>query len=126
YNQLLKYGLTPEEADAVVSQDWPALTEYGKSRLTELAAARWGLEPELVRALLDQDWDTAVNYAEVMVLEYLLNELMEAANAGRRVRSRSWRGRAAHRPGNLLWLRPLSPSPGTGARAMPATGSDCA
>ncbi|REJ33255.1 MAG: hypothetical protein DIU82_10985 [Bacillota bacterium] len=81
YNQLLKYGLTPEEADAVVSQDWPALTEYGKSRLTELAAARWGLEPELVRALLDQDWDTAVNYAEVMVLEYLLNELMEAANA---------------------------------------------
>ena len=81
YNQLLKYGLTPEEADAVVSQDWPALTEYGKSRLTELAAARWGLEPELVRALLDQDWDTAVKYAEVMVLEYLLNELMEAANA---------------------------------------------
>src|SRR5690606_31720518 len=81
YNQLLEHGLTPDEANAVLSQDWPAVTEHGKERLTELVAARWELEPELVRALLDQNWDTAVSYAEVMVLEYLLNELMEAANA---------------------------------------------
>src|SRR5690606_967944 len=81
YNQLLEYGLTPHEAAAVLEQDWTALTEHGKERLTAVAAARWSVAPELVRALLDEDWDTALSYAEVTVLEYLLNELMEAANA---------------------------------------------
>ena len=81
YNQLLEHGLTPEEAAAVLDQDWNALTEHGKARLTELVAARYPIAPELVRAVLDEDWDTALSYAEVEVLEYLLNELMEATSA---------------------------------------------
>ncbi|HEY8416625.1 MAG TPA: hypothetical protein VIK93_01165 [Limnochordales bacterium] len=81
YNQLLEHGMTPEEAAAVLDQDWQALTEHGKARLTELVASRWPVAPELVRAVLDEDWDTALSYAEVEVLEYLLNELMEATSA---------------------------------------------
>jgi len=81
YNRLLEHGLTPGEAAALLSQDWPALTEHGKARITELAAARWSVPPEMVRAVLDQDWDTALGHAEVKVLEYLINELLEAANA---------------------------------------------
>ncbi|HLT58855.1 MAG TPA: hypothetical protein VKZ69_08795 [Limnochordales bacterium] len=81
YNRLLEHGLTPEEATAVLDQDWAALTEHGKARLTELAAARWSVSPDLVRAVLDQDWETARSHAEIVILEYLLNELLQAANA---------------------------------------------
>src|SRR5690606_5733388 len=81
YNRLLEHGLTPEEATAVLDQDWAALTEHGKARLTELAAARWSVSPDLVRAVLDQDWETARSHAEIVILEYLLNALLQAANA---------------------------------------------
>ena len=76
YDQLLKNGVKPHEAEALITQDWSALGDFGQERLAEALAAQWDLPPELVVALLERDWSTAQEYAQVELTQRLLGGLL--------------------------------------------------
>ncbi|HHV94119.1 MAG TPA: S-layer homology domain-containing protein [Firmicutes bacterium] len=76
YDQLLKNGVKPHEAEAIITQDWSALSDFGKERLAEALASQWDLSPELIVALLDRDWSTAQEYAQVELTQRLLGGLL--------------------------------------------------
>lgn len=76
YDQLLKNGVKPHEAEALIIQDWSALSDFGQERIAEALAAEWGLSPELIVALLERDWQTAQEYGQVELTQRLLGGLL--------------------------------------------------
>ena len=76
YDQLLKNGVKPHEAEALITQDWSALSGFGQERLAEALAAEWDLPPELIVALLERDWSTAQEYGQVELTQRLLGGLL--------------------------------------------------
>lgn len=54
YDQLLKYGATPEEAETILMADWASLSDLGRQRLTTSIAAELGIDEVMVDAIMTQ------------------------------------------------------------------------
>lgn len=72
FNQLIDLGLTPWEADSILSRDWEALQDLGLDRLAYEASDFLGLTPELVFSIVERDWEKALEYAQVELAQRLL------------------------------------------------------
>ena len=68
--------MKPHEAEALITQDWSALSGFGQERLAEALAAEWDLPPELIVALLERDWSTAQEYGQVELTQRLFGGLL--------------------------------------------------
>ncbi|HHV62462.1 MAG TPA: S-layer homology domain-containing protein [Firmicutes bacterium] len=75
-DRLVGYGLTPEEADGLLAQDWTKLTDLAKQRLARAVSEELGISAELATALLNQDWQQAKTYGQIEAAQYLLAKLM--------------------------------------------------
>ena len=76
-DRLVEMGLTDEEAEALLAQDWERLPALGQTRLAEALAAELGVAPELVEALMARDWAAARNLAELEAAEMLLSYFLQ-------------------------------------------------
>ncbi len=76
YNQLLKYGLTPEEAESILIQDWAYLDTIGRDRLAGALSDYLGITRDLSRAILDRDLERIKEYAKIELTALALGQLL--------------------------------------------------
>lgn len=72
YDQLVKRGAAPWEADALLKQDWTSLQSMIQERLTQEAADYLQVTPELVHSAITKDWPKLLEYAQVELAQRLL------------------------------------------------------
>ncbi len=77
YNRLITEGVTPSEAEAIITQDWENLAEFSKTRLTSAISQEIGISKEMVTALMSQDWENARAYAQIEAANYLMSYLLK-------------------------------------------------
>lgn len=77
YNQMLNYGLTPAEAEAILMQDWAYLDMVSRDRLAEALSGYLGITRDLSRALLDRDLERIKEYAKIELITYALGRILE-------------------------------------------------
>lgn len=76
HQRLTQAGISPEEAEALVSGDWEALQSLAADRLAAEAGHRLDVSPELVRSVLASDWDTARQLAQQELIERIINDVI--------------------------------------------------
>ncbi|MGI6518427.1 MAG: S-layer homology domain-containing protein [Bacillota bacterium] len=74
--RLVEMGLTDEEAEAILGQEWNALPELAQRRLAMALSEEIGVSPELIEAVMNRDWKSARSYAELEVAEILLSRFL--------------------------------------------------
>ncbi len=78
YDELLRFGLTSEEAESILVQDWAYLDTLGRDRLSEALSGYLGITKDLSRAILDRDFARIKEYAKIelatIALEKILSE----------------------------------------------------
>jgi hypothetical protein len=74
--RLVEMGLTDEEAQALLDQEWNALPELAQRRLAMALSEEIGVSPELIEAVMNRDWKSARSYAELEVAEILLSRFL--------------------------------------------------
>ena len=77
YNQMLNYGLTPAEAEAILMQDWQYLDLVSRDRLAEALSGYLGITRDLGRALLDRDLERIKEYARIELITYALSRILD-------------------------------------------------
>lgn len=77
YNRLLDSGLSPTEAESLVTQDWGNLKGAAQERLAAALADYLGVAPDMVMALVAQDWKQLEKFAQVELTERLLTRLIQ-------------------------------------------------
>lgn len=75
YNQLLGYGLSPDEVDAVLNKDWNSLQGLSQQRIASTLAQRLSLPADIVGALLSRDWNQLQQAAQIELTSQLLAKL---------------------------------------------------
>lgn len=75
--RLMDMGLTEEETNALLAQEWERLPALGQSRLAQALGSELGVAPELIEALMSRDWTTARNLAELEAAEMLLSRFLQ-------------------------------------------------
>ncbi len=81
YNQLLDYGATPVEADAIMQKDWSSVQGMARERLTKALGAILHLSDDLVVAMMDKDWTRAKDLAQNEAMQALLTRLLFGSQA---------------------------------------------
>lgn len=74
--RLVKYGMTEEEADSILAQDWNTLGQLAKERVAQAVSEQLGISQDLTLALLDQNWKQARTYAEIEAAQYVLTKFL--------------------------------------------------
>ncbi|MGM0471865.1 MAG: S-layer homology domain-containing protein [Bacillota bacterium] len=74
--QLIKQGLTYQEAAALLDTDWNALEDLGQERLVEAVAMKAGLPVDVTKALLDQNWTRLRKLAEVELIQRAASKML--------------------------------------------------
>ena len=74
---MMDMGLTEEETNALLAQEWERLPALGQSRLAQALGSELGVAPELIEALMSRDWTTARNLAELEAAEMLLSRFLQ-------------------------------------------------
>lgn len=77
YNQMLNFGLTPAEAEAILMQDWQYLDLVSRDRLAEALSGYLGITRDLSRALLDRDLERIKEYAKIELITYALSRILD-------------------------------------------------
>ncbi len=75
--RLVEMGLTDDEAQALLSQDWEALPELGQKRLAMALSEEIGVSSELIEAVMRRDWKAARSYAELEAAQILLSRFLD-------------------------------------------------
>ncbi|HEY8391877.1 MAG TPA: S-layer homology domain-containing protein [Capillibacterium sp.] len=76
YNQLLNLGLTPEEAESILVQDWAYLDSISRDRLAGALSAYLGITKDLCGAILARDWDLIKEYARIELTAMALSKIL--------------------------------------------------
>ncbi|HPZ14292.1 MAG TPA: S-layer homology domain-containing protein [Bacillota bacterium] len=74
--RLVEMGLTEEEAQALLAEEWDALPELAQRRLAMALSEEIGVSPELIESIMNRDWKSARSYAELEVAELLLSRFL--------------------------------------------------
>ncbi|MBE3578231.1 MAG: S-layer homology domain-containing protein [Limnochordales bacterium] len=72
YDALLRQGLSPVEADALLNQDWSTVRGLAAERLASALSESLGVSPDLVRALIARDREKVLEEARLEALSRLL------------------------------------------------------
>jgi hypothetical protein len=75
--RLVEMGLTDDEAQALLGQDWEALPELGQTRLAQALSEEIGVSSELIEAVMRRDWKAARSYAELEAAQILLSRFLD-------------------------------------------------
>ncbi|MGE5554237.1 MAG: S-layer homology domain-containing protein [Betaproteobacteria bacterium] len=75
YNQLIGYGLSPDEVDALLNKDWQGLSSLSQERASAVLAQRLNLPAEVVQALLARDWNQLQQALQIELTSQLLARL---------------------------------------------------
>jgi len=81
YDELVKRGVSPVEAAAIMTQDWTALRGYARDHLAQVIADYLGISSELANAVLERDWTKARELAQIEAVEQLLGGLLLGESA---------------------------------------------
>lgn len=73
YQEFVDLGMSPWEAEALLSQDWGSLENMGKDRLALALSDYAGITPEIFYSALNQNWDQLMQYAQVEIAQRLLS-----------------------------------------------------
>lgn len=76
-DRMEEIGLTKEEADTILAQEWEALPDLGKTRLSNALSKELGISSDLVASVLDRDWEKAKTYAQLDAAQMLLGKLLK-------------------------------------------------
>jgi len=76
YDELVRRGVSPLEAAAILTQDWASLQGYARERLAQAIAGYLGISDELAVAVLERDWARARELAQIEAVEQLLGGLL--------------------------------------------------
>src|SRR5690554_385230 len=77
YNELVDVGLSAEEAESILVEDWQYLDTLGRDRLSEALSNYLGITKDLSRAVLDRDLDRIKEYAKIELTTIALSKLLE-------------------------------------------------
>lgn len=77
YNRLIDSGMTPTEAESLVTQDWGSLKGAAQERMAQALADYLDVAPEMVVALISRDWKQLENFAQIELTERLLSRLIQ-------------------------------------------------
>ncbi len=75
--RLVEMGLTDDEAQALLGQDWEALPELGQKRLAQALSEEIGVSSELIESVMRRDWKAARSYAELEAAQILLSRFLD-------------------------------------------------
>lgn len=75
-DRLLSYGLTAEEAESLLNQDWTHLGTLAKERLASALSQELGVSTDLVTAVMSKDWQKAKTYGEIELAGLLLSKFL--------------------------------------------------
>ncbi|MDI6870934.1 MAG: S-layer homology domain-containing protein [Bacillota bacterium] len=75
YNQLIGYGLSPEEVEAILDKNWQNLQGLSQERAAASLAQRLNLPAEVVGALLTRDWNQLQQALQIELTSQLLARL---------------------------------------------------
>lgn len=75
YNRLVSMGVTPIEAESIVSQDWNGLKGVARERLAQALSQQLNVAPEVGIALLDRNWKQLEGMVEIQLAQKLLSKL---------------------------------------------------
>ena len=76
YNQLLKIGLTAEEAESILVQDWAYLDTISRDRLTSAVSGYLGITRDLSGAILARDWERIKEFARIELTAMALGKIL--------------------------------------------------
>ncbi|HHT49431.1 MAG TPA: S-layer homology domain-containing protein [Firmicutes bacterium] len=76
YNQLLNIGLTAEEAESILVQDWAYLDTISRDRLASALSAYLGITKDLSGAILSRNWDLIKEYARIELTAMALGRIL--------------------------------------------------
>lgn len=81
YDELVRRGVSPVEAAAIMTQDWESLKGYARDHLAQVISGYLGISSDLTIALIERDWARARELAQVEAVELLLGGLLLQDNA---------------------------------------------
>ena len=73
---MVRRGLTEEEATTIIKQNWAELGELAKKRVAGALSDELGVSRDLVVALLNSDWEQAKAYGQIEVAQYVLMKIL--------------------------------------------------
>lgn len=76
YNQLLIIGLTAEEAESILVQDWAYLDTISRDRLASALSGYLGITKDLSGAILARDWEQIKEYARIELTALALGKIL--------------------------------------------------
>ena len=76
YDQLLKIGLTTEEAESILVQDWAYLDSISQDRLASALSGYLGITKDLSGAILARDWELIKEYARIELTAMALGQIL--------------------------------------------------
>lgn len=76
YNQLLKIGLTAEEAESILVQDWAYLDTISRDRLAGALSGYLGITKDLSGAILARDWERIKEFARIELTAMALEKIL--------------------------------------------------
>ncbi|MBA2133858.1 S-layer homology domain-containing protein [Capillibacterium thermochitinicola] len=77
YDQLLKIGLTAEEAEAILVQDWSYLDSVSRDRLASALSGYLGITKDLSGAILARDWERIKEFARIELTAMALEKILD-------------------------------------------------
>lgn len=81
YNRLIAMGLTPEESESIMVQDWNYLDTLSRDRLAQALAGQFGITQEFGEALLTRDLQKIKEYGRIELATAALGKLLGTPKA---------------------------------------------
>jgi hypothetical protein len=78
YDRMVTMGLTPEEAESIMVQDWDYLDTLSKDRLAQALSGYLGITQEFSQAILERDLDKIKEYGRVELATAALSRLLDS------------------------------------------------
>lgn len=75
YDQLIKLGVTPDEAEAILSKDWTSVQGLSQERAISALAQRLSLPADVVGALVTRNWNALQQAVQIELTSQLLARL---------------------------------------------------
>lgn len=75
YNRLTEMGLTADETDNILSQNWSALQGLSRERLASALGAQLKVDPEVAMAIMDRNWSRLQDLAAIQLTSNLIAKL---------------------------------------------------
>lgn len=80
YNKLVDMGLSPDQADGIMAQDWNYLDTVSRDNLAQALSGRLGVSQDFAQALLARDTQKIKEYGKIELATAALSKLLGVAD----------------------------------------------